>query len=135
MSFTSIGKKMYVISRQEDNNLSNYVDGEWVAPIKKEFKIKANIQPSSMLYQSNMLPSGEREKESINIYSNQWLYVARTGSKPLEADIVSYRGALWKVVVSRPYSNFGDHCEAMAVKLDDSLIERIDGTMGVSECR
>lgn len=131
MSFTSLGKKKYVVLRQEDKDSTDYVDGEWVQPVKKEFKIKANIQPSSMLYQSNMLPSGEREKESINIYSNQWLYVARTGEQPLEADVVAYRGALWKVVVSRPYSNFGDHCEAMAVKLDDSLVERVNGTMGV----
>ena len=38
-----------------------------------------------------------------------------------------YRGAYWKVVVSKPYMNFGEHCEAIAVRLNDSESPRITG--------
>ena len=74
-----------------------------------------------------MLPESEREKEAIAIFSNHHLYTARTGEVPLEADLVFYRGAYWKVVVSKPYMNFGEHCEAIAVRLNDSESPRITG--------
>ena len=78
-----------------------------------------------------MLPESEREKEAIAIFSNHHLYTVRTGNPPLEADLVLYRGAYWKVVVSKPYGNFGQHCEAIAVKLNDTLVKREDGEVGL----
>ena len=84
-------------------------------------------------YQSKMLPESEREKEAINIFSNDWLYTARTGRNALEADIILYRGAKWRVVVVKPYGNFGQHCEAFAIKVDDTLVTRHEGTIGVVE--
>ena len=109
------------------NVTGGWVDGEWVEPTKRELTIYANIQPSLLSYQSKMLPESEREKEAIAIFSNHHLYTARTGEVPLEADLVFYRGAYWKVVVSKPYNNFGEHCEAIAVRLNDSESPRITG--------
>ena len=113
------------------NVTGGWVDGEWVEPTKRELTIYANIQPSLLSYQSKMLPESEREKEAIAIFSNHHLYTARTGNPPLEADLVLYRGASWKVVVSKPYGNFGQHCEAIAVKLNDTLVKREDGEVGL----
>ena len=52
----------------------------------------------------------------------------------MEADLVWYRGAHWKVVVSKPYLNFGEHCEALAVRLNDNESPRIDGTTKSEDC-
>lgn len=132
MSITNLGKRKHLILRDSDTaGNGDYVDGEWVEAVTKPLEIIANIQPSTMSYKTQMLPTGEREKEAIAIFSNDWLHVVRTGSNPLEADIVLYRGAQWKVVVSRPYGNFGQHCEAIAIKLDDTLVIREEGRMGV----
>ena len=113
------------------NLTSGWVDGEWVGSKSRTVTIFANIQPAMASYQSKMLPESEREKEAINIFSNDWLYVARTGSNALEADVILYRGAKWRVVVTKPYGNFCQHCEAFAIKVDDTLVTRHDGTIGV----
>ena len=125
-SLTNLGKRVHQVTRQVDDS-GKWVDGEWVEPTKRELTIYANIQPSLLSYQSKMLPESEREKEAIAIFSNHHLYTARTGNPPLEADLVFYRGAYWKVVVSKPYNNFGEHCEAIAIRLDDSESPRITG--------
>lgn len=132
MSITNLGKRKHLVLRDSDTaGNGDWIDGEWVEAVSKPVEIIANIQPSTMSYKTQMLPTGEREKESIAIFSNDWLHVVRTGSNPLEADIVLYRGAQWKVVLSRPYGNFGQHCEAIAIKLDDTLVIRQEGRMGV----
>ena len=128
-SLTNLGKRLHQVTRQVDDS-GKWVDGEWVIADREIINIYANIQPSLLSYQSKMLPESEREKEAIAIFSNHHLYTARTGNPPLEADLVSYRGAYWKVVVSKPYMNFGEHCEAIAVKLNDTLIKREDGEVG-----
>ena len=125
-SLTNLGKRLHQVTRQVDDS-GKWVDGEWVIADREIINIYANIQPSLLSYQSKMLPESEREKEAIAIFSNHHLYTARTGNPPLEADLVSYRGAYWKVVVSKPYMNFGEHCEAIAVKLNDTLVKREDG--------
>ena len=122
-SLTNLGKRIHQVTRQVDDS-GKWVDGEWVKADREIINIYANILLS---YQSKMLPEGEREKEAIAIFSNHHLYTARTGEVPLEADLVFYRGAYWKVVVSKPYSNFGEHCEAIAVRLNDSESPRITG--------
>ena len=131
-SLTNLGKRIHQVTRQVDDS-GKWVDGEWVKADREIINIYANIQPSLLSYQSKMLPESEREKEAINIFSNDWLYTARTGRNALEADVILYRGAKWRVVVVKPYGNFGQHCEAFAIKVDDSLVTRHEGTMGVVE--
>ena len=125
-SLTNLGKRVHQVTRQIDDS-GHWEDGEWVQADRVIINIYANIQPSLLSYQSKMLPEGEREKEAIAIFSNHHLYTARTGEIPLEADLIFYRGAYWKVVVSKPYNNFGEHCEAIAIRLDDSESPRITG--------
>lgn len=107
-----------------------WVDGEWVEATKREVTIRANIQPSFGSPLLKILPESEREKESILIFSNDWVYTARSGRVALQADIILYRGAEWEVQVSRPFGNFGEHCEAIAIKLKDSVIPRNEGKVG-----
>lgn len=131
-SITNLGKRTHTVLRDVDNVASGeWVDGEWVEAKKKCVKIYANIQPSFGSYLTRLLPESEREKEGIVIFSNDWLYTARSGENPLEADIICYRGAEWEVLASRPFGNFGEHCEAVAVKVKDSIIERKKGVVGV----
>lgn len=130
MSITNLGKRKYTVLRQPEG-AGDWVDGEWVETLLIEIPIIANIQPSTLSYRTQMLPTGEREKEAIAIFSNDWLYSARTGVQPIRSDLVVYRGAQWKVVVSKPYGNFGQHCEALAIKLDDSVTYRLDGKIGI----
>ena len=99
-SLTNLGKRLHQVTRQVDDS-GKWVDGEWVQANRAIINIYANIQPSLLSYQSKMLPESEREKEAIAIFSNHHLYTARTGSVPLEADLIFYRGAYWKVVVSK----------------------------------
>lgn len=132
MSITNLGKRSFNVLRHSDvDGFGDWVDGEWIEAVHEVVVIKANIQPSMASYRTQLLPSGDREKEAISIYSNDWLYVARTGAKPKEADVVIYRDAHWQVVVIRPYGNFGQHCEALAVKVDDSITFRVNGTIEV----
>lgn len=131
MSLTTLGKKDHRVIRA--SGIGQYIDGEYIAPIEEELLIRANIQPAMSSFRTQLLPEGDRNKEAITIYSNDWLYTTRSGtsfngvSNSAQNDVVMYRGAKWEVVVSRPYGNFGEHCEAMAIKLNESYIERIDG--------
>lgn len=130
MSVTNLGKRPHKVLR--DIVKGDYVDGEYVKPIKEEITIFANIQPSTFSYRTQLLPSGDREKEAISIFSNEWLHTSRTGDG-IECDLIMYRDALWEVVVCKPYGNFGRHCEAMAIKLDDTDTPRnmYTGAVGV----
>ena len=126
MSFTTLGKKLHRVIRT--SGTGDYIDGEYIESPSEIVIIKANIQPSMASYRTQLLPEGDRNKEAITIFSNDWLYTARSGvCVPLKADVIVYRGGLWEVVVSRPYGNFGEHCEALAIKLNDSNIPRING--------
>ena len=130
MSITNLGKRDYVVLRDsQDSSTGSYVDGEWIAAKRIEVLIRANIQPNTASYRTQLLPVGDRDKEALAIYSNDWLHTARKGIDPLECDIILYRGAQWEVVVSKPYGNFGEHCEAMAIRLDDTSPIRIMGKM------
>lgn len=131
MSITTLGKKDYTIIRA--NGEGDYIDGEYVNTPDVELTIRANIQPAMSSFRTQLLPEGDRNKEAITLYSNDWLYTTRSGtalggvSNSAQNDVVIYRGAKWEVVVSRPYGNFGEHCEALAIKLNESNIERING--------
>jgi len=127
----TIGRKKYTLLRDNETlGSGQWVDGEYVptAAGKTEVPFKANIQPAFQGYQLKLLPAGDREKEAIFISSEDYVYTARSnGSKLLEADIVIYNGAMWKVMYSMPYQNLGFHCECVAIKLPDSEKERITG--------
>ena len=132
MSITNLGKKSYSVIRASSGG--DYIDGEYIKQPDELVQIRANIQPSMSSFRTQLLPEGDRNKEAITIYSNDWLYTARSStsssdciSTSLPCDLVIYRGAKWEVVVSRPYGNFGEHTEALAIKLNESNIERIDG--------
>lgn len=134
MSITNLGKRRHKVLRHvEFLGTGQWIDGEWIPSVTEEITIYANIQPSTLSYRTQMLPSGDREKEAIAIFSNDWLHIARTGSKPIKADTILYRGAHWEVVVSKPYQNFGEHCEALAIKVDDTIVERDNGNMRASK--
>lgn len=132
MSITTLGKRDYTVIRV--NGTGQYIDGEYINSPPEEVVIRANIQPAMSSFRTQLLPEGDRNKEAIVIYSNDWLYTARSStslpdrfSTSLQCDLVVYRGAKWEVVVSRPYGNFGEHTEALAIKLNESNIERING--------
>lgn len=131
MSITNLGKRDYTVIRV--NGTGGYADGEYVDAVPEEITIRANIQPAMSSFRTQLLPEGDRNKEAITIYSNDWLYTTRSAthiggtSTSLQCDLVIYRGARWEVVVSRPYGNLGEHTEALAIKLNESNIERING--------
>ena len=126
MSITNLGKKNHRVIRV--SGTGDYVDGEYLEAHEEELLIRANIQPAMSSFRTQLLPEGDRNKEAIAIYSNDWLYTAQSGTSQTSAcDLIIYRGAKWEVVVSRPYGNFGEHCEAMAIKLNESPIVRING--------
>lgn len=126
MSLTNLGKRQHRVIRS--NGSGEYIDGEYVKTPDEEILILANIQPAMASYRTQLLPEGDRNKEAINIFSNDWLYTARSGVEtPLNPDIVVYRDASWEVVVARPYGNFGEHCEALAIKLNESNVPRLVG--------
>jgi len=134
MSITTLGKRDYTIIRV--NGTGQYIDGEYINASPEELKIRANIQPAMSSFRTQLLPEGDRNKEAITIYSNDWLYTSRSGtsnadgsSTSLNNDVVIYRGAKWEVVVSRPYGNFGEHTEALAIKLNESNVPRLEGNM------
>lgn len=129
-SITNLGKRPHKVLRQISEG--GYVDGEPVQGLREEITIMANIQPSTFSYRTQLLPSGDRDKEALSIFSNDWLHTSRTGDN-IKCDLIVYRGALWEVVVAKPYGNFGQHCEAMAIKLDDSDTGeyKITGLIGV----
>lgn len=128
MTITNLGKRNHSILRVD--GAGGYVDGEWIPAQVRAEVIRANIQPSTFSYRTQLLPSGDREKEAINIFSNEWLYTSRKGNKKVR-DVVVYRGAQWEVVVAKPYGNFGQHCEALAIKLDEEKTYDLEGVIGV----
>lgn len=128
MPLTTLGKRVHKVKRFSKGG---YVNGRWVEGTTEIVDVYANIQPASQSYQARMLPEGEREKEAIAISSDHWLYSANSSDAELQADLIQYRGAEWKVVVYRPCGNFGTHCEGLAVKFNDDPIERITGVVGV----
>ena len=128
MSITNLGKRDYNILRADGKVV--YVDGEPVAPLPRVVVVRANIQPSTFSYRTQLLDSGDRDKEALNIYSNDWLYTSRKGNGTC-SDVVLYRGAQWEVVVSKPYGNFGQHCESLALKLDEEATYSLDGIVGL----
>lgn len=126
MGVSRLGKKYHSVIR-DDKSGGEWVDGEWIAAGRKRIKIFANIQPAWSFSQTQLLPSGDRDKRKIWFSSDHWVYEASHGEDPLEADIIEYNGAKWEVKAVMPYGNFGEHCEGIAVLMDDSQRQRIEG--------
>lgn len=137
MPLATLGKRKHKVLR-DSGITGSYIEGEWVESPKVEIDIYANVQPSYGSPLLKHLPEGEREKESVLIFSDHWIYtatsgVAEDGSKvSLKADILKYRGCEWEVSIARPFGNFGTHVEAIAVKLNDELVTRFEGIVGVT---
>lgn len=139
MSLATLGKRKHQILR--DSGIEGeWVDGEYVPPVNKCVTIYANVQPSYGSPLLKHLPEGERDKESVLIFSNHHLYTATSGrdenDNPVtyKADILCYRGCKWEVSIVRPFTNAGtglQHCEAIAVKLNDELVIRREGKIGI----
>lgn len=91
-SITTLGKRNHTLLR-DDGTGGGWVNGEYVDATRTPVVIRANIQPSFGSPLLKILPESEREKESVLIFSNDWVYTARSGSNPLQADILQYRGA------------------------------------------
>lgn len=126
MSVTNLGKRIHYLERYLP---AKWVDGEFIESGFKIVPIKANIQPSTLSFRTLLLPTGDRDREAIAIYSNHWVHTSKKGPELISPDVILYRGARWEVVVSKPYGNFGRHCEALALKLDESQPRRDEGYM------
>ena len=59
---------------------------EYVEAQEELIKIRANIQPSMASYRTQLLPQGDRNKEAISIYSNDWLYTCLLYTSPSPRD-------------------------------------------------
>lgn len=128
MSVTNLGKKVYTLLRDVDDEASGeWVDGEWIPALQKEVRFKANIQPAFSFNQTKLLPEGDRDKEAIWGSSNQWVYTSRTGKRNLEPDYILYNGVYWEVKATMPYLNFGKHVEFVAIKVKDQTRIRTEG--------
>lgn len=128
VSRVRLGKREHTIVRYSEGH---YEKGRWVEGEEVEHKILANIQPSFSWKMVQLLPEGDRDKDMVAIYSNMWLHASRSGEESTKGDILLYRGTRWRIVLSLPYGNFGEHCEAIAVRMDKEEYEREDGVMGV----
>lgn len=128
MSRVRLGKRKHQVIRHFGVS-GGWIDGEWVetSPIQT-VDIIANIQTNYPQYMTKMLPESDRSKDAIWISSDHWLHTAQSGSdEPIEADIVLYRDTQWKVMVVRPFGNFGEHCECVAVRIDNKVAPRKEG--------
>ena len=98
----------------------SYVNGEWVEPSPTTFTTIGNIQPNFTWNMLQKLPEGDRSKRAIAIYCNKELLMAKQGAAEQKADIVHYDGDLWEVKVTQTWKmGVLDHCEAVAIKVDD----------------
>ena len=98
----------------------SYLHGEWIEPSPIPFTTIGNIQPNMKWNQMQKLPEGDRSKNAIVIYCNKELLQAQEGEPARKADIVYYDCHKWEVKTSMMYRmGVLDHCEAVALRLDD----------------
>lgn len=133
VSRVRLGKRTHQVKRYKKGE---YVRGRWVEGEAEEIEIVANIQPSMTWKMTHLLPEGMREKQMIAIYSNHWLHGSLSGDHTgnndgRTPDVILYRGAEWVVVLALPYGNFGEHVEAIAVRVDKATYIEEEGLMGV----
>lgn len=125
----TIGRKKHKLLR-DVGNTGGWVNGEPVEAERKEFIIRANIQPAFQSYMTQTFLQAYREKEIIFISSKDYIYTARSGDDvELQPDIVLYNDAEWQVIWTKPYQNLGYHVECYAVKLNESTKPRINGAV------
>lgn len=141
MGISRLGKRWHKLLRDPrqvdtDSNLSGFLHGEPVKPTPVEVKFYANIQASFSPYQARQLKQGDREKDAIWFSSDHWVYGARVGNNPANADIILYNGTEWEVMTTMPFGNFGTHVEGIAVKINPTesmkkVVNRETGLVGV----
>ena len=129
MGLCTLGKKKHKILRDNGHG-GGWVKGEYVEAQFEEVFIYANVQPALQQYILKFLPESEREKECVVISSDHWVHTSRSGVNPRQADILIYRNARWKILWMIPCSNIGTHCEAVAVREQDSETEYKEGIIG-----
>lgn len=130
MNSVRLGKKPYTVLRVEKSNDENgvYVHGRFVPAERKEVKILANIQPTFNNVMTKLLPEGDQTRDMIWISSNHYVRGSISGGENTEtpkslaeADYICYDGAIWIVKMVKKYQNFGEHCECIAIKLNEDL--------------
>lgn len=140
MNRVRLGKRTHIVLRVEkqDDEDGVYVHGRFKpSRSRKEVKVLANIQPVFNNPLTRLLPEGDQTREMIWISSNHYIHAASSGGENnesdeslSEADYICYDGAVWIVKISKPYQNFGEHCECIAVKLNEDLKCLKEGLMG-----
>lgn len=80
-------------------------NGEWNVGSYEIINIMASVQPlngNEMSQYTNMLPDGAVSFSAVKIYSNEPLYTDKQalpdGTPLQEADVLEWRGRLWKVI-------------------------------------
>lgn len=115
--YARVGRVNIAVDRPQQGA---YLHGEWIEPEVVSFITVGNIQPNLVWNQMQKLPEGDRSKNAIAIYCNKELLQAREGVLARKADIVHYDCRKWEVKVSMMYRmGVLDHCEAVAIQLDD----------------
>lgn len=115
--YARVGRVTITVDRPQQGS---YLHGEWIEPISDSFTTVGNIQPNLTWNQMQKLPEGDRSKNAIVIYCNSELLQAQEGTPARKADIVHYDSNLWEVKTSMMYRmGVLDHCEAVALRLDD----------------
>lgn len=129
MGLARLGKRKHKLLRDnrqmsDKPNSVGFKHGEPVGVDWVEVSIFANIQSSFAPYYARQLTQGDREKSAIWFSSDDWVFEARVGSNPADADIILYNGTHWKVVTTMPYGNFGTHVEGIAVKVNPNEFQQ-----------
>lgn len=95
----------------------------------RPIEVTANVQPANRWNQQQQLKEGDRAKKSILVLSYGNVLVADDRMNAEEdiqvktkADIVLWKNQFWEVKTSDPYEmGVLDHCEAIAVRVDDDF--------------
>lgn len=130
MGLARLGKRKHKVLR-DPRQISDkpsglgFKNGEPVMPDRVEVSIFANIQSSFSPYHARQLKQGDREKDAIWFSSDDWVFEARVGSNPADADYIVYNNTYWKVSTTMPYGNFGTHVEGIAVKINPNEFQEV----------
>lgn len=88
------------------------IKGRAQPPTTDTFSIEANVQPATGKVR-HLLPEGDRQKESIAIYTQTELF----GSDTELPDQINVKGITYEMSVVTPWDTNGNYFLAVAVKL------------------
>lgn len=90
-------------------------DGNWQEPTSSSLDITASVQPMRP-DEKVILPEGERERESIKLYTVSELFTMDEETKQ-PADVINWEGKKFDVFqVSRYKMGVQDHTKAIAIR-------------------